>query len=85
MERVILLPVIALCGFFLKHWLYAKSTLCSHKVAYEIIKNIRTSIMRKMSRVSMVRCRANLPANLSSLSWTTQIDWKCRSPMQSLK
>ena len=53
MERVILLPVIALCGFFLKHWLYAKSTLCSHKVAYEIIKNIRTSIMRKMSRVSM--------------------------------
>ena len=49
----VLLPVIALCGFFLKHWLYAKSTLCSHKVAYEIIKNIRTAIMRKMSKVSM--------------------------------
>ena len=39
MEWAVLLPVIALCGFFLKHWLYAKSTLCSHKVAYEIIKN----------------------------------------------
>lgn len=26
----ILLPVIALCGYLLKHTLYAKSTLCSH-------------------------------------------------------
>ena len=42
----ILLPVIALCGYLLKHTLYAKSTLCSHKVAYEIIKNIRTTIMK---------------------------------------
>lgn len=53
MERVVLLPVTALAGFFLKHWLYAKSTLCSHKAAYEIIKNIRTAIMGKMSEVSM--------------------------------
>ena len=53
MERVVLLPVTALAGFFLKHWLYAKSTLCSHKAAYEIIKNIRTAIMRKMAKVSM--------------------------------
>ena len=52
-ERVILLPLTALAGFFLKHWLYAKSTLCSHKAAYEIIKNIRTAIMGKMSKVSM--------------------------------
>ena len=49
----ILLPVIALCGYLLKHALYAKSTLCSHKVAYEIIKNIRIAIMKKMSKVSM--------------------------------
>ena len=49
----ILLPVIALGGYLLKHVLYAKSTLCSHKVAYEIIKNIRTAIMKKMSKVSM--------------------------------
>lgn len=53
MERVVLLPVTALAGFFLKHWLYAKSTLCSHKAAYEIIKNIRTAVMGKMSKVSM--------------------------------
>lgn len=53
MERVVLLPVTALAGFFLKRWLYAKSTLCSHKAAYEIIKNIRTAIMGKMSKVSM--------------------------------
>ena len=46
----ILLPVIALCGYLLKHALYAKS---SHKVAYEIIKNIRIAIMKKMSKVSM--------------------------------
>lgn len=49
----ILLPVIALYGYLLKHALYAKSTLCSHKVAYEIIKNIRIAIMKKMSKVSM--------------------------------
>ena len=49
----ILLPVIALCGYLLKHALYAISTLCSHKVAYEIIKNIRIAIMKKMSKVSM--------------------------------
>ena len=49
----ILLPVIALCGYLLKHALYAKSTLCSHKVAYEIIKNIRIAIMKKMAKVSM--------------------------------
>ena len=53
MERVVLLPVTALAGLFLKHWRYAKSTLCSHKAAYEIIKNIRTAIMGKMSKVSM--------------------------------
>mgnify|MGYP005964478287 CR=1 FL=1 len=49
----ILLPAIALCGYLLKHALYAKSTLCSHKAAYEIIKNIRIAIMKKMSKVSM--------------------------------
>ena len=61
MERVVLLPVTALAGFFLKHWLYAKSTLCSHKAAYEIIKNIRTAIMGKMSKVSMgtVQCKSS--------------------------
>ena len=41
----ILLPVIALCGYLLKHTLYAKSTLCSHKVAYEIIKNILQAVL----------------------------------------
>lgn len=30
----ILLPVIALCGYLLKHTLYAKSTLCSHTLDY---------------------------------------------------
>ena len=30
----ILLPVIALCGYLLKHTLYAKSTLCSHNMTW---------------------------------------------------
>lgn len=47
------LPTAALCGYLLKHIFYARSTLCSHKAAYEIIKNIRTAIMNKMTRVSM--------------------------------
>ena len=52
-ECAIGLALTALIGYFLKHYLYAKSTLCSHKAAYEIIKNIRIEIMRKMSKVSM--------------------------------
>ena len=47
------LTVAALTGYFLKHFLYSKSTLCSHKAAYEIIRNIRCAIMRKMSKMSM--------------------------------
>lgn len=47
------LSCAALAGYVLKHTLYAKSTLCSHKAAYEIIKNIRCAIMRKMSKISM--------------------------------
>jgi energy-coupling factor transporter ATP-binding protein EcfA2 len=47
------LTFVALVGYFLKFFLYSKSTLCSHKAAYEIIHNIRCAIMRKMSRVPM--------------------------------
>lgn len=47
------LAAAALVGYFLKHGLYAKATLCSHKAAYEIIKNIRCAIMEKMSKISM--------------------------------
>ena len=72
----ILLPVIALCGYLLKHTLYAKSTLCSHKVAYEIIKNIRTSIMKRCPGYLWERFRADLPVSLSSLSSTMRNDWK---------
>ena len=81
----ILLPVIALCGYLLKHTLYAKSTLCSHKVAYEIIKNIRTTIMKKMSKVSMGTFRANLLASLSSLLSMMRKGWKDRWLMLSLR
>ena len=41
----ILLPSIALCGYLLKHALYAKSTLCSHKVAYLSLIHILTMIL----------------------------------------
>ncbi len=47
------LTLAAFAGYFLKTYLYAKSTLCAHKAAYEIIKNIRCAVMRKMSRVPM--------------------------------
>ncbi|MGL6201349.1 MAG: ABC transporter ATP-binding protein [Lachnospiraceae bacterium] len=49
----VILTLAALLGYFLKFYLYAKSTMCSHKAAYEIIRNIRCAIMRKMSRMSM--------------------------------
>ena len=49
----IILTLVALAGYLLKGILYAKSTMCSHKAAYEIIRNIRCQIMEKMARVSM--------------------------------
>ncbi len=52
-EWAVSLTLVALAGYFLKHFLYSKSTLCSHKAAYEIIQNIRCAIMRKMSKMSM--------------------------------
>lgn len=85
MEWAVLLPVIALCGFFLKHWLYAKSTLCSHKVAYEIIKTSVLLLCERCPEYLWVRSRVNLLVNLSSLSWTMQIVWKYLLPMQSLR
>lgn len=47
------LTLAALLGYFLKHFLFSKSTLLSHKAAYEIIYNIRCAIMKKMSKSSM--------------------------------
>lgn len=47
------LSLSALLGYFLKFYLFSKSTLCSHKAAYEIIRNIRCTIMKKMSKMSM--------------------------------
>ena len=47
------LTLAALAGYLAKEVLYAKSTMCSHKAAYEIIRNIRCKIMEKMARVSM--------------------------------
>ena len=52
-EWAVSLTLVALAGYSLKHFLYSKSTLCSHKAAYEIIQNIRCAIMRKMSKMSM--------------------------------
>jgi ABC-type multidrug transport system fused ATPase/permease subunit len=52
-EWAIGLTLTVLAGYFLKHFLYSKSTLCSHKAAYEIIRNIRCAIMRKMSRMPL--------------------------------
>lgn len=49
----VLFTVLALAGYLLKAVLYAGSTMCSHKAAYEIIKNIRCRIMEKMAKASM--------------------------------
>lgn len=40
-------------GFLLKTLFYMASTLCSHKAAFEILRNIRLAIMKKLSAVSM--------------------------------
>lgn len=82
MERVVLLPVTALAGFFLKHWLYAKSTLCSHKAAYEIIKNIRTAIMGKMSKVSMGTVQSKSSGEFKQLVMDDATAWKFPLPMR---
>lgn len=61
------LTLAALTGYFLKHFLYSKSTLCSHKAAYEIIRNIRCAIMRKMSKMSMGTVQAKSSGEFKQL------------------
>ena len=52
-KRALLWALAAFAGYLLKGVLYAWSTMCSHKAAYEIIKNIRCRIMERMARASM--------------------------------
>lgn len=67
MEWAVGLSCAALAGYILKHTFYAKSTLCSHKAAYEIIKNIRCAIMRKMSKISMGKVQEKSSGELKQL------------------
>ena len=66
-EWAVSLTLVALAGYFLKHFLYSKSTLCSHKAAYEIIQNIRCAILcERCQKCLWGQYRKNLPANLSN-------------------
>lgn len=47
------LSAVALAGYVAKGLLHTKATLCSHKAAFEIIRNIRMTIMEKMARLPM--------------------------------
>lgn len=49
----------AVLGYLLKIILYGKSTLLSHKAAFEILKNIRSAIAVKLSRTSMGYMQSN--------------------------
>lgn len=61
------LTLLALLGFFLKYFLFSKSTLCSHKAAYEIIRNIRCAMMRKLSKLPMGKVQEKSSGELKSL------------------
>ena len=74
------LTLAALAGYLAKEVLYAKSTMCSHKAAYEIIRNIRCKIMEKMARVSMGTVQQKSRGNTSSLSLTTRSAWNILWP-----
>lgn len=52
-QAIFLWAGIAVLGHLLKLVLYGRSTLLSHKAAYEILKNIRSAIAKKLARSSM--------------------------------
>ena len=52
-QFIVLWASIAALGYILKIMLYGRATLLSHKAAYEILKNIRSAIARKLTRTSM--------------------------------
>ncbi|MFV0414184.1 MAG: ABC transporter transmembrane domain-containing protein [Oscillospiraceae bacterium] len=50
---ILLWAGIAVLGHLLKLVLYGRATLLSHKAAFEILKNIRSAIAKKLARSSM--------------------------------
>lgn len=52
-QFILLWAGIAATGYVLKVVLYGQATLLSHKAAFEILKNIRSAIVRKLARTSM--------------------------------
>ncbi|MDO4281850.1 MAG: ABC transporter ATP-binding protein [Peptococcaceae bacterium] len=52
-QLAVILTLVAFLGYLGKAWLYAWSTLCAHKAAYEIIKNIRIATLKKLARMPL--------------------------------
>ena len=53
LKSIIPMAVIALLGYLLQLYLSTISTVRSHKAAFTILKNIRTALTKKLSRVPM--------------------------------
>jgi len=53
LKSIILMAVIALLGYLLQLGLSTVSTVRSHRAAFTVLKNIRTALTKKLSRVPM--------------------------------
>lgn len=52
-QNILMWAAVSAAGFVLKIILYGRATVQSHQAAYEILKNIRSAISRKLSKVPM--------------------------------
>ncbi len=52
-RQIIIFALVALLGYLSSLWLNTISTICSHRAAFTVLKNIRKAIADKLSRVPM--------------------------------
>ena len=53
LRNIVMMALAALCGYLLQLFLSTISTIRSHRAAFTVLKNIRTSITKKLTQVPM--------------------------------
>ena len=70
--------LLGLAGYLGNVWLSAASTMLSHHSAFTVLKEIRTALTAKLSRVPMGTVLDPPPASTRRCWWTRWRSWSCR-------
>ena len=70
--------LLGLAGYLGNVWLSAASTMLSHHSAFTVLKEIRTALTAKLSRVPMGTVLAPFSGKYKTLLVDTGRSWSCR-------